>query len=201
MFTAGQNNTLIQVRNLHNFVPNSRVDAHGPGRSLINRSLPLGFLRISRRHGHLILDRHQTLMRHGVGNLRINRIILNTIHNLGPCNTFVSVNNIDNLLRVSRVSRSRVSAPRDILGIGSRVGIVVVSLSTRHNQVSLSAGRLRPRPNSVIGGPSLICSGTRRVTTGCHRGLHGRTTRGRTTLRNGSIRICRSRRRITLTIS
>lgn len=152
----------ISIRKLQNFIPQSRLDnACRSLRRTIKRHLDINFLRIDRTGGGLIVSRQTTTHDRIVNRLRLNRLIRNAITDLGPFNTFVSFSNVANLLRVGRVDGGCMRSLSTILRMNRPVGTIIITLSTRHGHVSLSAHILRGCPNRFLGSPSAIVTSTR----------------------------------------
>lgn len=98
---------------MHTFLPNSLISIH-PVHSaarLRNGRLRFGIVGLSRGHGGIIIDHHTIVRTRGstrhrrlLGGLRRNVRVRNVIGGLASCNTFISLNNVSNLLRVASVT-------------------------------------------------------------------------------------------------
>lgn len=68
------------------------------------------------------------------------------VTNLTDFGAFVDLGGVEGLIHVSELSWGRVSHPRDVVQIGKKVRVLVLSLSAERCRVALSLKRLQPNP-------------------------------------------------------
>lgn len=112
-----------------------------------------GVIRLRPDRGHLVLSRGTIMRARGrtggnglVSRLMTKSVIRKAITHLAGFNTFISLNNISNLIRVSRVTRRRIGGPKSILTVKRSIGIGVLSVSGRGNHMSLDVGSALTNP-------------------------------------------------------
>jgi small subunit ribosomal protein S1 len=72
--------------------------------------------------------------------------IWGTVTNITDFGVFVDLGGLEGLIHVSEISWGRVRHPSDILEIGSRIEVFVISVDEERSRVALSLKRLQPNP-------------------------------------------------------
>ena len=72
------------------------------------------------------------------------------ISNICPFGVFVDLGGLDGLVHISELSWGRVSHPHDVVALGERVSVRVLSVDLEHHRVALSIKRLYENPWASI---------------------------------------------------
>ncbi|NLD75025.1 MAG: S1 RNA-binding domain-containing protein [Chloroflexi bacterium] len=72
------------------------------------------------------------------------------VSNICDFGVFVDLGGVDGLIHLSELSWGRVSHPRDVLTIGEKVDVYVISVDRDARRIALSLKRLKPDPWSVV---------------------------------------------------
>ena len=72
------------------------------------------------------------------------------ISNICPFGAFVDLGGLDGLVHISELSWGRVSHPHDVVSLGERVRVRVLSVDLEHHRVALSIKRLHENPWATI---------------------------------------------------
>ena len=149
---------LVPFGNLRGFVPNSHLDLPRGLRGdrlrnaklgLVGGVLPLIVIEVNQRRGRLILSarnagwrqRQQLLVELMPGEIRTG-----TVCNLVDFGAFVDLGGIDGLIHVSELDWVHVSHPSDVLSVGDRIEVYVMSVDRDRERIGLSRRRLLPDP-------------------------------------------------------
>jgi small subunit ribosomal protein S1 len=73
-------------------------------------------------------------------------ILRGTIRSLTDYGAFVDIGNLDALLHVSDISRSRVSKPADVLTVGQEVEVKILKIDAEKRRISVGMKQLEPDP-------------------------------------------------------
>ncbi len=73
-------------------------------------------------------------------------VLRGTVRSLTDYGAFVDIGNVDALLHVSDISRSRVSKPADVLSIGQEVEVKVLNIDPAKRRISVGMKHLEPDP-------------------------------------------------------
>jgi small subunit ribosomal protein S1 len=120
---------------------------------LIGRELKLKIIEVDRRRNRLILSerlaeremraqqREQLLVELEVGQTREG-----VVSNLCSFGAFVDLGGADGLVHISEISWSRVEDPSEVLGVGEKVQVCVLSLDHESKKIGLSIKRTEKDP-------------------------------------------------------
>jgi small subunit ribosomal protein S1 len=75
-----------------------------------------------------------------------------TVRNLADYGAFVDLGGVDGLLHVSELAWRYAKHPGEVLSVGDRVEVYIVSVDRERERISLSRKRLLPDPWSVVTG-------------------------------------------------
>jgi small subunit ribosomal protein S1 len=69
-----------------------------------------------------------------------------TVRNLTDYGAFIDIGEVDGLLHVGDISRSRVSSPADVLSVGQEIDVKVLKIDLEKRRISLGMKQLEPDP-------------------------------------------------------
>jgi small subunit ribosomal protein S1 len=73
-------------------------------------------------------------------------IVHGTVRSLTDYGAFIDIGDVDALLHVSDISRSRVSKPADVLSVGQEVDVKVLKIDPEKRRISVGMKQLEPDP-------------------------------------------------------
>ncbi|MCK4595074.1 30S ribosomal protein S1 [bacterium] len=137
------------------FLPASQV-ALRPVRdldSLVGKTLEMRILKINRRRRNIVLsrkvvlqERREKLKTELVAELEDGQIREGEVKNITDFGAFIDLGGIDGLLHITDMSWGRISNPGDMLQIGDRIKVLVLSFDRERERVSLGLKQLTPHP-------------------------------------------------------
>ena len=86
-----------------------------------------------------VKDRRYSEVKEGV-------ILHGTVRSLTDYGAFVDIGEVDALLHVSDISRSRVSKPADVLSVGQEIEVKVLKIDSEKRRISVGMKQLEPDP-------------------------------------------------------
>jgi ribosomal protein S1 len=144
---------LVNVKDLKGFIPASQLRVAKTLNELVGDVLPAKILEVDKSKNKLILShrvaifeqkaamRAETLSRLHEGDLVEGEIV--KITDFG---VFVDINGIDGLLPLSEITWRRIKHPSEVLQLGSRITVSVLTVDKELQRISLSLKRLEPDP-------------------------------------------------------
>jgi small subunit ribosomal protein S1 len=150
---------LVSFGRLRGFVPNSHLTAIPRGvrgqelreakSSLLGQNLRLAVIEVNQRRRRLVLSerkanrqrREQALRELTEGDVRTGTVV-----NLVDFGAFVDLGGVDGLIHISELDWTHVNHPGDVLSLGDRVEVYVLSVDRERERVGLSRKRLLPDP-------------------------------------------------------
>jgi small subunit ribosomal protein S1 len=156
---------LVQFGRLRGFVPNSHLASVSRGLSverldqaksdLVGQTLSLTVLEVEQRQRRFVLSERAAkghMRRQLLEGLNEGDVRSGTVRNVVDYGAFVDLGGIDGLLHVSELAWRHVKHPSEVLSVGDKVEVYVVSVDRERERISLSRKRLLPDPWSVVTG-------------------------------------------------
>ena len=82
--------------------------------------------------------------------LEIGQVRSGVVSNICPFGVFVDLGGIDGLVHISELSWGRVTQPQDLLNLGDKVQVHILSIDRHYRRVALSIKQLLPNPWATI---------------------------------------------------
>jgi small subunit ribosomal protein S1 len=154
---------LVRFGRLRGFVPNSHLTSvprglrgerlHEAKSDLVGQTLSLTVLEVEQQRRRFVLSeraaqghlRQQLLEGLSEGDVRTG-----TVRNVVEYGAFVDLGGMDGLLHVSELAWRYVNHPNEVLAVGDRVEVYVLSVDRERERISLSRKRLLPDPWSTV---------------------------------------------------
>jgi small subunit ribosomal protein S1 len=124
----------------------------------VGQSLWVKVIEVDRRKNRLILS-EQAAMRERrkqskaslLDNLDEGQIVDGVVTSLADFGAFVDIGGADGLIHLSELSWNRVSHPRELLQLGDRVTVKVITVDRERKRIGLSLKQLQPEPWTDLG--------------------------------------------------
>lgn len=158
---------LVNLDGVRGFVPASQVSgiSRGPDTQkqsdmarMVGQTLALKVIEINRNRNRLILSERQAVqeVREGkkdelLAELKEGDIRTGTISSVCDFGAFVDIGGADGLVHLSELSWSRVKHPSDILKVGDRVRVYILSIDNDRKRIALSIKRTQGEPWANVG--------------------------------------------------
>ncbi len=161
---------IVYIGQLRGFIPVSQLDRrHAIDRNLVDGSadsplarfvgdpLWLKVIELDRHKNRLILseqaamrERRKHLKRQLLEDLVEGAVVTGKVTSLADFGAFVDVGGADGLVHLSELSWNRVNHPGEVLSLGEKVEVKVISVDRDRNRIGLSLKQLQPEPWSTI---------------------------------------------------
>ena len=149
---------LVQALSLKGFVPASQLRIAKTLDELVGESIPAKLLEVDKSKNKLILSHRAAVFEaqaerrsSTLNNLHEGMEVKGEVVKITNFGAFVDINGIDGLLPLSEISWRRLAHPADVLSLGERLDVQVLSIDRQLERISLSMKRLSPDPwESVI---------------------------------------------------
>ncbi len=153
---------LVDLDGVRGFVPASQVSSISRSSEaqkqsemarLVNVELPLKVIEINRNRNRLILSERQALAETReskkdelLNSLREGDIREGVVSSICDFGVFVDIGGADGLVHLSEISWSRVKHPSDILKVGDKVKVSILSIDHERKRIALSIKRTQSEP-------------------------------------------------------
>lgn len=157
---------LVNLDGVRGFVPSSQVSgiSRGPETQkqsdmarMVNQSITLKVIEINRNRNRLILSERQAAqeVREGrkeelLSSLKEGQVRPGTVSSVCDFGAFVDIGGADGLVHLSELSWSRVKHPSEVVKVGDRVQVQILSIDNDRKRIALSLKRTQPEPWTTI---------------------------------------------------
>lgn len=124
---------------------------------LLGESLKLKVIDIDRKRNRLILSERLAMREWRrkqkeqlLESLKEGQIFEGVISSIAPFGAFVDLGGADGLIHLSELSWNRVTHPSEVVQVGDKVKVQVLSVDLERRRIGLSMRRLQPQPWEVI---------------------------------------------------
>lgn len=157
---------LVNLDGVRGFVPSSQVSgiSRGPETQkqsdmakMVNQTLTLKVIEINRNRNRLILSERQAAqeVREGrkdelLSSLKEGDVRTGVVSSVCDFGAFVDIGGADGLVHLSELSWSRVKHPSEVVKVGDRVQVYVLSIDNDRKRIALSLKRTQPEPWTTV---------------------------------------------------
>lgn len=157
---------LVNLDGVRGFVPSSQVSgiSRGPETQkqsdmakMVNQALSLKVIEINRNRNRLILSERQAAQEvreerkdELLTSLKEGDVWPGVISSVCDFGAFVDIGGADGLVHLSELSWSRVKHPSEIVKVGDRVQVYVLSIDNDRKRIALSIKRTQPEPWTTV---------------------------------------------------
>lgn len=150
---------LASVLGIKGFIPASQLRVTKPLDQLSGDILPAKVLEVDRARNKLILSHRMAVfeMKSALRTETLNRlqesdVVEGEVVKVTDFGVFVDINGIDGLLPLSEITWRRIKHPSDVLNLGQRVTVQVLTIDHERQRISLSLKRLEDDPWNTVEG-------------------------------------------------
>ncbi|MFN8488343.1 MAG: S1 RNA-binding domain-containing protein [Caldilineaceae bacterium] len=166
---------IVRLGQVRGFVPASQLSTGGNGMNesepvaaenaedddrwapLLGESLKLKVIDIDRKRNRLILSERLAMREWRrkqkeqlLESLKEGQIFEGVISSIAPFGAFVDLGGADGLIHLSELSWNRVTHPSEVVQVGDKVKVQILSVDLERRRIGLSMRRLQPQPWEVI---------------------------------------------------
>ena len=101
-------------------------------------------------HKAVIMDEKQKQIADIWENLHVDDVVEGTVMRFTDYGAFVDIGGLDGLLHISEISWGKLKHPEEVLKIGDKINVKVLSMNQEKNKISLGLKQITPEPWTVI---------------------------------------------------
>ena len=137
------------------FLPGSQVDIQRVADfdQYVGQEVTCKILKINRKRGNVIISRRKFIeeqrledKKQALETLSEGMVVEGIVKNITNYGAFVDIGGIDGLLHITDMSWGRIAHPSELLKIGDRVSVKLLSLDKDHEKISLGMKQLTENP-------------------------------------------------------
>ncbi|HKM28334.1 MAG TPA: bifunctional 4-hydroxy-3-methylbut-2-enyl diphosphate reductase/30S ribosomal protein S1 [Anaerovoracaceae bacterium] len=101
-------------------------------------------------HKSVLMEERQKIVEAVWSNLHVDDIVEGTVMRFTDYGAFIDLGGIDGLLHISEISWGKLKHPKEVLEIGEKVSVKILSMNAEKGKISLGLKQTVPEPWSVI---------------------------------------------------
>lgn len=154
---------LVQFGHLQGFLPRSHIvnldsrtepgPPHERLKQMVGQKIPVRIIEVNRRQRRLIVSERAAWRewraeqkKQLLANLEVGDIRQGTVTSLAQFGAFVDLGGADGLIHLSELSWDRGQKPSEVVTVGEKVDVKVISLDRERQRIGLSLKQLKPDP-------------------------------------------------------
>ncbi len=148
---------IVNILGFKGFIPASQLRVAKTLHDLIGDVLPAKILEVDKHKNKLILSHREAVFEQKakmraetIGKLNEGDIVEGEIVKITDFGVFVDINGIDGLLPLSEITWRRIQHPSEVLTLGERLTVRVLTVDRDLQRISLSLKRLQPDPWETV---------------------------------------------------
>lgn len=148
---------LANVMGIKGFIPASQLRVTKAFEDLNGEVLPVKVIEVDRNRNKLILSHRQAVFEQKAAlrtetlrQIQENDVVEGEVVKVTDFGVFVDINGIDGLLPLSEITWRRIKHPSDVLRLGDRVTVSVLTIDYERQRISLSLKRMEVDPWETI---------------------------------------------------
>ncbi len=169
---------LVNAMDLKGFIPASQIRVAKTLMELVGEELPAKILEVDKDKNKLILSNRAAVFEakaamraETLNQLKEGDIVEGEIVKVTDFGVFIDINGIDGLLPLSEISWQRINHPSQVLKLGQKLKVTVLTVDQKLQRISLSKKRLEADPwdevdHKFSSGDTLVGRVTKMLTSG-----------------------------------
>ncbi|MDR0425301.1 MAG: bifunctional 4-hydroxy-3-methylbut-2-enyl diphosphate reductase/30S ribosomal protein S1 [Clostridiales Family XIII bacterium] len=146
-------------KEIYGFIPLSQLSDRFVEKAdeFINKVLPVRVTRVDQKrnkvvfsHKSVLVEERQKRLQEIWDSLNIGDVIEGTVMRFTDYGAFVDIGGIDGLLHISEISWGKLRHPQEVLKIGQKINVKILSIVKEKEKISLGYKQNQPEPWSVI---------------------------------------------------
>ncbi|QAT42730.1 bifunctional 4-hydroxy-3-methylbut-2-enyl diphosphate reductase/30S ribosomal protein S1 [Aminipila luticellarii] len=150
---------IAAYKEVYGFIPLSQLSDKfvDKAEEFIGKTLPVRVTRVDQKKGKAVFshkaylaEERQKKIDEVWGSLSEGDIVEGTVMRFTDYGAFVDIGGIDGLLHISEISWGKLKHPQEVLSIGQKIAVKILSMNNEKGKISLGLKQTKPEPWSII---------------------------------------------------
>ena len=150
---------IAEYKEVSGFIPLSQLSDHyvENAEEFVGQTMEVRVSRVDQRRNRAVFshklflnEEKDKLVAEIWENLNVGDVVEGTVMRFTDYGAFVDIGGIDGLLHISEISWGRLKHPQEVLSIGQKINVKVLSMNAEKGKISLGLKQNQPEPWSVI---------------------------------------------------
>ena len=150
---------IAEYKEVSGFIPLSQLSDHyvENAEEFVGQTMEVRVSRVDQRRNRAVFshklflnEEKDKLVAEIWENLNVDDVVEGTVMRFTDYGAFVDIGGIDGLLHISEISWGKLKHPQEVLSIGQKINVKVLSMNAEKGKISLGLKQNQPEPWSVI---------------------------------------------------
>ncbi len=146
---------MVDIGGVEAFLPASQVFLRGFGNldSLVGQTMSVVIIKVHKARRNLVVSRREALLKERehlrqriLDELEVGQTRQGTVKNITDFGAFINLGGVDGLLHITDMSWGRVTHPTEIVQVGQKLDVMILSFDRETMKISLGLKQLTPNP-------------------------------------------------------
>jgi len=146
---------MVDAGGVEAFLPASQAFLRGFGNldSLVGQTMSVVIIKVHKARRNLVVSRREALLKERdiqrqkiLDELEIKQVRQGTVKNITDFGAFINLGGVDGLLHITDMSWGRVTNPSEVVQVGQRLDVMILSFDRETMKISLGLKQLTPNP-------------------------------------------------------
>ncbi len=146
---------MVDIGGVEAFLPASQVFLRGFGNldSLVGQTMSVVIIKVHKARRNLVVSRREALLKERellrqriLDELEVSQARQGTVKNITDFGAFINLGGVDGLLHITDMSWGRVAHPSEIVQVGQKLDVMILSFDRETLKISLGLKQLTPNP-------------------------------------------------------
>ena len=146
---------IVDVFGIEAFLPGSQIDVK-PIRDydvFVGKTMEFKVVKINQEFKNVVVS-HKALIeaeleqqkKEIIGKLEKGQVLEGTVKNITSYGVFIDLGGVDGLIHITDLSWGRVSDPKEVVGLGQKLNVVILDFDDEKKRIALGLKQLTPHP-------------------------------------------------------
>ena len=146
---------MVDAGGVEAFLPASQAFLRGFGNldSLVGQTMSVVIIKVHKARRNLVVSRREALLKERdiqrqkiLDELEVGQTRQGTVKNITDFGAFINLGGVDGLLHITDMSWGRVTNPNEVVQVGQRLDVMILSFDRETMKISLGLKQLTPNP-------------------------------------------------------
>ncbi|WIA30498.1 hypothetical protein OEZ86_000582 [Tetradesmus obliquus] len=159
---ATRGGLLVQYNHLEGFIPASHLGQTLNSENMedyVGYELPAKFLEVDEEEERLVFSHRRASSDADMQNFRVGDVVTGVVTSVKVYGAFLDIGGAMGLLHISQITHERLTTVEQVLQVGDKLKVMILSMDLDKGRVTLSTKKLEKEPGDMLRDPQLVFEG------------------------------------------
>jgi small subunit ribosomal protein S1 len=156
---ATRGGLLVQYQHLEGFIPASHIGQKLNTENLeeyIGYELPAKFLEVDEEDERLVFSHRRASSEGDMQNFKVGDVVTGVVQSVKVYGAFLDIGGAMGLLHISQITHERLTTVEQVLQVGDKLKVMILSMDRDKGRVTLSTKKLEKEAGDMLRDPQLV---------------------------------------------